>query len=91
MKLDVRCESLVKKDCDILPDYLNQSDPSEVYALPLGNQYYSLSRALLVQHIITERFLHNVDDLLSFGVIRCGIPHVINHPLVEVFRLACHI
>ena len=87
MKLDGCCESAVQKDCYSLPKYLNQSNPPEVSACPLGNQYDCLSHALLKHCTTMERCLHSGDNLMPFGGVRCVVLSGINQPLEEAFYL----
>ena len=87
MKIDGRRDLVVQKSGDSLPEYLNHYDPPEASARPLGNQYNCLTHALCVQSPITKRCLHDGNNLLQVGSVRCVVPRVINQPLVGVFRL----
>ena len=86
MELDGFREPLVQKAGDSLPKYLDQDNPPEVSARPLGNQDDCLSCALLGQRPITERCLHYGDKILTVGGVRCVVPCGLMQPLAEVFR-----
>ena len=85
MELDCCREPAVQNAKHRIPDHFHQSDPPEIAALPLGDQDDRLPRAFLGQCHIMECFLHNGDNLLPIGGIRCAVLSLSNQPLAEVF------